>query len=78
MVPFYMLNNLGQELDEMASRAMRLAIPASTRAIKQSMRLKLQEMPPKTAMKTPVGVFITMKVFTCLSNLSKIGIHHIT
>lgn len=57
IVPFYMFNNLGQELDEMESRAMRLAMPTSTRAIKQGMRLKLQEMPQKTAMKTPVGVF---------------------
>lgn len=48
----HMLNNAGQEQEEMASRGVRLARHANTTAVNQGMHRKLWQMLNK-AMKTP-------------------------
>lgn len=46
-------------------------------AINRGARPKLQQrLEKKKLQKAPVGIFIEIKVFTCLSNLSKIGLLH--
>lgn len=54
--------------EEMASGGMKLATPAATTAVNQSMRCKRLKMPKKDG-KTPVGMFIAIMVFTCLNNI---------
>lgn len=73
----HMLNNEKWECEAMASRGVRPATHAGTTAVHQGMRHKLQQMPKKAA-KPSVGLYIVVKVFTCLSNPSKVSVLHMS
>lgn len=64
----HMHKNRKRKHEEMASGGMRLATHAATTAINQSMRRKRLKMPKKDE-KTPVGMFMAIKVFMCLNNI---------
>lgn len=55
---------------------MRLATHAGITAVNQGMRHKMWQMLQKVA-ETPVRILIVINVFTCLNNLSKVGILYI-
>lgn len=78
--PLHMLHNGGRECEEMESRSTKLATHAGTRAVNQGQASQTaanaEKKKKKSRQKTPAGIFIAFKVFTCLSNASQISILH--
>lgn len=59
---------MGTEKENTTSGSMRLATPTATTAINQNMGHKWLKMPKKDG-KTPVGMFIAIKMFMCPNNI---------